>query len=188
MRYKIIIGLLAVALVISLGFNVYFHSVMVSRQAEIGDMQGINIVTWARQMSVAAFYLDDATTNIDISGAISLLEIASDIAASAETPYENFTWQMSFTSIYVSEELGSYAEGYPIFVKIINSTAVEMIKNLSQEIRDTAGLILNESISGQDGSSFIQLLKEKGIANEIIAHCVDIQNLAHQIYDFNPKF
>jgi hypothetical protein len=95
---------------------------------------------------------------------------------------------MSHTAFYVSDELGPYEEGYPTYVKLINLTAIEMIKNLAQKIRETAGLILNESISGPDGANFIQRLKENGIQDQIISGCADIQNLSRQIYNFNPKF
>jgi len=188
MRYKIVLIVAGLALATSLGFSVYFYSAMVIGQATISDMQGIIIVTWAKQMSIAAYYLEDVTTNTDAHGARSLLQTASDIASSAESSDGTFLWQISYTSIYVSDELGPYGEGYPLLVKLINSTAVEMIKNLAQKIRDTAELILNESITGRDGASFIQRLREKGISDEIITHCVEIQNLAHQIHEFNPKF
>ena len=76
--------------------------------------------------------------------------------------------------------------------KYINSTAIEMIRSLAQRIRNTTALILDGDIDVQlinrKGDNPIQLLKEKGVLDEIINRLVDIQTLSQEIYDFNPKF
>jgi len=189
-RHKIIVGVLVLALAISLGFNLYYYSVMVNKQATINNMRGQIIVAWARQMSVSAYYLENVTTNTEVHGVRSLFWSASDIAESASISDGNLYLEMAITALSVYEKLGPYGEGYPISVKRINSTAVEMIKNLAQKIHDTSGLIgdVDIELTRQEGLDPMQLLKEKGILDKIINGCVDIQNLAKQISDFNPKF
>ena len=65
-------------------------------------------------------------------------------------------------------------------------------KDLAQTIRDTTALILDGDIdinlTSKEGDNPIQLLKEKGVLDEIANSLVDIRNLAEQIYDFNLKF
>ena len=189
---KIVVGVLVLALVISLGFNVYYYSAMVDKQATINNMRGRIVVAWAKQMSVTGYYLQDVTSNIDVAGVRELLWSAESIALSAWVSDGDLYWQMSFTAIYVSDNFSPYSVGTPTFMKSINSTAIEMIKNLAQRMRDTAGLILNGDIDIQltrrEGINPIQLLEENDILDEIINHCIDIQNLSQQIYDFSPKF
>jgi hypothetical protein len=191
-RNKIIVGILVLALAISLGFNLYYYSVMVNKQVTINNMRGQIIVAWARQMSYAAYYLDNVTTNIDVHGVRYLSLSAYEIAESAWISDGTFYLEMVHAASYVCSGLGTYTEGYPISVKRINSTAVEMIKDLAQRIRDTTALILDGDIdidlTRKEGVNPIQLLKEKGVLDEIVNRIVDIRNLAEQISDFNPKF
>ena len=190
MRHKIIIGVLVLALAFSLGFNVYYYSAMVTKQAMINDMRGHITVAWARQMSVVSYYLQNATTNIDVHGVNALLRATYSTGSSAYVPDGDLYFQMAFTPNWVSDKLGPYSEGSPTFVKHINSTAIEMIKNLAQRISDTARLILNLDIAltRREGGDPIQLLKEEGVLDSVINGCVDIRNLSTQIHDFNPKF
>ena len=192
MRYKIITGFLVFALVILLGFNLYYYSVMVNKQATMNNMLGQIIVAWARQMNYAEYYLENVTTNIDVDGVRYLFWSASDIAESAWISDGTLYLEMAITAHFVYNELGPYSEGSPISVKRINPTAIEMIKNLAQRIRDTTALILDGNIDielrNKEGVNPIQLLKEKGVLDEIVNRLVDIRNLAEQISDFNPKF
>ena len=190
MRYKIIVGVLVLALAISLGFNVHYYSGMVDKQAMINDMRGHITVAWARQMSVVSYYLQNATTNIDVALGRELLWSAESIVRSAWISDGDLYFQMLYTASIVSYDFSPYSEGFPTFVKHINSTAIEMIKNLAQRIFDTARLILNLQfdLTRREGGDPIQLLKEKGVLDSVINGCAEIQNLSTQIYDFNPKF
>jgi len=192
MRHKLILSFLVFALVISLGFNLYYYSVMVNKQATINNMRGQIIVAWARQMNYAEYYLENIATNIDIVGVRYLFWSASDIAESAWISDGTLYLEMAITAHLIYNELGPYSEGYAISVKRINSTAIEMIKNLAQRILDTTALIIDGNIDfelrNKEGVDPIQLLKEKGVLDEIVNRLVDIRNLAEQIYDFNPKF
>lgn len=64
-KQKILAGVLVLGLIISLGFNVYYYLAMANKQAMVNNMRGKIIVAWAREMSTAAYYLKDVTTNID---------------------------------------------------------------------------------------------------------------------------
>jgi hypothetical protein len=191
-RHKIIVGVLILALAISLGFNLHYYSVMVSKQATINNMRGKIIVAWAYQMSYAAYYLKNVTTNIGVRGVCYLLWSAREIAESAWISDGNLYLEMIHTASSVWNGLDTYSEGYPTFVKYINSTAVEMIKDLAQRINDATALILdgdvNVHLTRKEGVNPIQLLKEKGVLDEIDNRLVDIQNLANQISNFSPKF
>lgn len=192
LRYKIVVGVLILALVILLALNVYYYSVMVDRQATINDLRGQIVVAWGEEMSIAGYYLQNATTNIDISGVRSILRAASNIGSAGWKNWGDLYWRMSFTASCVEEDLALYAEGSPIFVKRINSTAIELIQNLAQKMQDTAGLILNGDIDvrlrRREGVDPTQLLKEKGVLDDVIDYCDDIQNLSQQIFDVSPKF
>ena len=133
MRNKIIVGVLVLSLAISLGFNLYYYSVMVNKQATINNMRGQIIVAWARQMNYAEYYLENVTTNMGVHGVRSLFWSAHDIALSAWISDATLYLEMAITAIFVYEELGPYGEGYPISVKRINATAVEMIKEIKNQ-------------------------------------------------------
>jgi len=190
LRYKIIIGVFVLALAISLGFSAYYYLAMANRQAMINNMRGQVIVAWAKQMSVVGYYLQNVTTSIDVHGVNALLRAISSTGSSAWVSDGDLYFQMAFTPDWVSDNLGPYSEGSPTFVKHIDSTAIEMIKNLAQIISDTTRLILDLHIdlTRRDGGDPIQLLKEEGVLDSLINGCVNIRNLSTQIYDFNPKF
>ena len=163
---------------------------MANRQAMINNMRGQVIVAWAKQMSVVGYYLQNVTTSIDVHGVNALLRAISSTGSSAWVSDGDLYFQMAFTPDWVSDNLGPYSEGSPTFVKHIDSTAIEMIKNLAQIISDTTRLILDLHIdlTRRDGGDPIQLLKEEGVLDSLINGCVNIRNLSTQIYDFNPKF
>jgi len=83
-----------------------------------------------------------------------------------------------------------YAENSSQFIRTINPAAVEMIRIMANKIGDTVGLLIDEEIelTSREGTDPIQLLKEKGILDQVISGLADVRNQAGQIYDFTPKF
>lgn len=192
MKYKILVVILVLGLIISLGFNVYYYLAMVDKQTIINNMRGEIIVAWAREMSIAGYYLKNATTNIDISGIHSLFMAASYIVeAGWQLQWElELYWRMYFAASDVEENLFPYAVGAPTTVQHINPTAIEMFGNLTERIWNVTHLILKEDmeLTRRNGVNPTQLLKEKGIYDDIVDGCIDIRNYSHQIHDFSPKF
>ena len=193
MRNKIIVGVLVLSLAISLGFNLYLYSVMVNKQATINNMGGQIIYAWVGQMNLAAHYLENATTNIDVEWVRWLFLTASDVARSARISDGTLYSEMEITAAKVCEGLRTYGEGSPTFVRRINATAIAMFKNLAQKIQNTTELITGSEgpwleLKHLNGVDPVQLLKERGILDQIINGCIDIQDLSEEISDFNPKF
>jgi hypothetical protein len=192
-RNKIIVGILVLSLAISLGFNLYLYSVMVNKQATINNMGGQIIYAWVGQMNLAAHYLENATTNIDVEWVRWLFLTASDVARSARISDGTLYSEMEITAAKVCAGLRTYGEGSPTFVRRINATAIAMFKNLAQKIQNTTELITGSEgpwleLKHLNGVDPVQLLKERGILDQIINGCIDIQDLSEEISDFNPKF
>ena len=187
-KVKILAGVLVLGLIISLGFNVYYYLAMADKQAMVNNMRGKIIVAWAREMSTAAYYLKDVTTNIDMHGVLWIFRLTPDIYG-VDWDLKLY-WRMEMAAGDVPELLGSYAVGAPTTVQHINPTAIKMFGNLTDKIWNVTHLILKEDseLTQKDGVDPIQLLQEKGIYDDIIEGCIDITNYSRQIRDFSPKF
>ena len=194
MRYKILTSILILGLVISLGFNVYYYSTMVDEQKTINNMRSEMIIALAMEMDIAGYYLKNATTNIDVARTthgIRSLFLAASYIVKAE--WQRHQWElydgMLFASRNVEENLIPYGVDAPTVVRHINPTAVEMFGNLAEKIWNVTHLILQEeALAKGTGVNPVQLLEEKGILDEIVEGCIDIQNYSYEIHDFNPKF
>lgn len=193
MKYKIITGFLLLALLISSGLVVYYYSALASRIRTINNMQGYLIVAWARQMSVASYYLENVTTNFDMALVTSLFDAVSDTGTSAWVAGREVYTRMSLAPSFISQYLGAYAEGTPSSLKYINSNALTLIRQLAQQIRNATILIIGsqgpsfelKNLAGEDP---VQLLEEKGILDKIINGCDAIRDMSAEIFEFKPKF
>jgi len=145
------------------------------KQAMINNMRGESIIAWARGMGSAGYLLKNATTNIDIYGIFRLFWAATDIAEAAMGHQwePELYWRMRFASEDIEENLGPYCDGAPATVRYINSTAIEMFGNLTEKIWHVTRLIsdVDLDLKNLEGTDPIQLLKEKGILDDIIAGC-----------------
>lgn len=196
MRYKVIVGVLVLALAISLGFNVYSYLAMAEKQKMINNIRSEIILEWANEMDIAAHYLKNATTNIDVAdetyGASWFLLAAFRIIEAGYQWHDEseFYEPMIGASLDVAGNLIPYEEGTPRIVRHINPTAIEMLGNLAEKIWNVTRLIFNEAqtLSSSTGVNPIQRLEEKGILDDVVDGCVDIESYSYQIQDFNPKF
>ena len=199
MRYKIIVGVLVLALLISLGFNVYHYLAMVEKQKLINDIRSEIILEWANEMSIAADHLENATTNIDVDdehyGVRWFLYAASRIVHSIsmyQLDESELFGPMAWLPLDVAGNLAPYEEGAraPIIVRHINPTALEMFGNLAEKIWNVTDLIFNEAstLYSPTGVNPIKRLEEKDILDDIIDGCEDIRSYSSEIHDFNPKF
>ena len=200
MRYKIIISFLVLALVISFGFGVYSYLAIVDKQKMINDIRSEIILAWAMEMDIAAHYLKNATTNVDVAhviekqtyGVRSLLLAAHFIV---EAGYQwrgesEFYEPLMSASLDVAGNLIPYSVDAPTIVRHINPTAVEMFVTLAAKIWNVTDIISNEGIAlrNPNGINPVQLLEEKGILDDIVEGCTDIYLYSNQIHEFNPKF
>ena len=199
MRYKIIVSVLVLALAISLGFNVYNYLAMVNKQKMINDIRSEIILEWANEMSIAAHYLKNATTNIDVADRYGMrwfLHTASHIVLSIsmyQLDESELFAPLAWAPLDVVGNLIPYEEGAqrtPIIVRHINPTAIEMFGNLAEKIWNVTGLIFNEAstLRSPTGVNPIKRLEEKDILDDIIDGCLDISSYSFEIHDFNPKF
>jgi len=190
------VGVLALALAISLGFNFYSYLVMVDKQKMINDIRSEIILEWANEMNAAAHCLKNATTNIDVDdehygvrwfllAAFHVMEAGHQWHGESE-----FYEPLMRASLDVAGNLISYGAGAPTAVRYINSTAVEMFGILAEKIWNVTDIIFNEAhiLYTPSGVNPIQRLEEKGILDDIVDGCTDIANYSYQIHDFNPKF
>ncbi len=200
MRHKIIIGVLVLALAISLGFSVYSYLAMVDKQKMINNIRSEMILAWAIEMDIAGYYLKNATTNVDVAhviekqtyGVRSLLLVAFRIV---EAGYQwhgesEFYEPMMYASLDVTGNLIPYGVDAPTIVRHINPTAVEMFGILAEKIWNVTDIISSEgyTLRNPNGVNPIKLLEEKGILDDIVDGCTDIFLYSCQIHDFNPKF
>jgi hypothetical protein len=198
LRYKIIVSVLVLALAISLGFNVYHYLAMVNKQKTINNIRSEIILEWANEMDIAAHYLKNATTNIDVADRYGMRWFLYAAFRIMEAGYQwhdesEFYEPMTFLPLDVAGNLAPYKEGAqraPIIVRHINQTAIEMFGNLAEKIWNVTGLITNETstLRSSTGVNPIQRLEEKGILDDIIDGCLDIRSYSSEIHDFNPKF
>ena len=200
MRYKIITSFLVLALVISLGFNVYSYLAMVNKQKMINNIRSEMILAWAMEMDIAGYYLKNATTNVDVAhmiekqtyGVRSLFLAAHFIVEAGyqwRGEYE-FYEPLMLASLDVAGNLIPYSVAAPTIVRQINPTAVEMFGILAEKIWNVTDIISSEgyTLRNPNGANPVHLLEEKGILDDIVDGCTDIFLYSNQIHDFNPKF
>ena len=191
MRFKILAHLLVLVLIILLGLNVHFYFTTVDRQAKVNDMLGLIVLSWAESMGTAGLYLKNANTNIDVSRAGWVLEVAEDIGEAgykhAHTePYSSFR----ATASIVRDNLFLYMVGSPLSERNISPTALSMSSDLAEKIWNSTNPInsLVVELRNRNGVDPMQLLEDKDILDDIISHCIEVQEYSEQMHDFNPKF
>jgi len=198
MRYKIIISFIAIALAISLGFDIYFSSATVDRQKMINNIRSEIILEWANEMDVAAHYLKNASTNIDVADRYGMRWFLLAAYRIMNTGYQRLDdWEfyeaVMHAPLDVAENLIPYqegAQGAPVIERHINATAIEMFGNLADKIWNVTQFIFNEAhtLGNPNGVNPTQRLEEKGILDDLIDGCFDISLYSYQIHEFNPKF
>jgi hypothetical protein len=198
LRSKIITGLFAIALVISLGINIYFYLAMVEKQKIVNNIRSEIVVEWASRMDVAAHYLKNATTNIDVAeeygvryfllGAFHIMKIVYEQGGDWK-----FYERVVNAPLDVAGNLIPYEEGAqvaPVVERNISSTAIQMFGNLADRIWNVTNLIFKEAqtLALLNGVDPRQLLEERGILDDIIDGCLDISSYSFKMAEFNPKF
>jgi hypothetical protein len=195
MKNKIIISSLVLALVFSLGFNVTSYLARVDKQKTINNIRSEMIVAWAMEMDNAGYYLKNATTNIDVAdtthGVRSFFSVAAHIVEAGwqfQDEWELYE-RMHTAARDVEGNLIPYGVDAPTIVRHINPTAVEMFGILAEKIWNVTDLIWQEpALVKGTGVNPLQLLKEKGVLDDIVEGCIDIYTYSYQIHDFSPKF
>ena len=189
LRYKVLLGILILSLIVSLGVNGYFYLLLDDRQAQINNFLSRTIATWAREMNIAGYLLQNSTTNIAVASVCSLFETARMTAETA--------WVCDSQTVYlcmalaagdVADNLSPYCVGAPIDLKYINQTAIEMFSILYAKIRNLTSLFDISELDHPKGTDPMHLLKERGLVNSIIANCTDVRNYSAEISNFGPKF
>jgi hypothetical protein len=185
-------------LAISLVFNVYFYLQVINRQSIINNIRSEIIVEWANEMDVAAHYLKNATTNIDIAeqyGVRWFLLSAYHIMKTAYDQSDDWEFYEPFViaPLDVAGNLIPYekdAQVAPIVERRISSGAIEMFANLADRIWNVTSLIFKEAqdLAKQDGVDPKRRLEEKGILIDIVDGCLEISLYSYEIHEFNPKF
>jgi len=198
MRYKIIISFIAIALAISLGFDIYFFLAMVDRQKMINNIRSEIVLEWANEMDVAARYLKNASTNIDVADRYGMRWFLLAAFRIMKTGYQGLDdWEfyepVMHAPLDVAGDLIPYeerAQGSPVIERHINPATIEMFGNLADKIWNVTQFIFNEadSLGNPNGVNPTQRLEERGILDNIIDGCLDISLYSYQIHEFNPKF
>jgi len=134
--------------------------------------------------------LQNATTNIDMRGISFILRGASEIGSAGWSSGVDLYWRMASAASLVEENLIPYSVGSPTTVQHINPIVTKMFGNLTEKIWNVTGLIVKKytELTSRNGVNPIQLLEEKGILEDIVEGCIDIENYSRQIRDFSPKF
>jgi hypothetical protein len=198
LRYKIIIGLLALGLVVSLGLNIYIYLAFAEKQKTVNNIRGELVAEWANEMDVAAHYLKNITTNIDVAEQYGVRWFLLSAYRIMRTAYEQgdhpeFYEPLANAPLDAAGNLIPYEEGAqtpPIVEQHISPLAIEMFGNLSDRISNVTNMIFQEAITlvNSNGVDPVQKLQEKGILNDVIQGCLDISLYSYQIHEFTPKF
>lgn len=187
LRYKIPLPILVLSLVVSLGVNAYFYTLLVGRQAQTNNLLSQTIATWVREMNVAGYLLQSATTNIALAGVLPLFRTAQDTAntlwlCDRQTVY----LYMALTAGDVGEDLFPYCVGTP--TKYISQTAIEMFAVLYAKIQNLTSLFDIWELDHPKGANPMHLLEERGFVDSIIANCTDVRDYSAEISNSSPKF
>jgi len=187
LKYKILLGILVLSLVVSLGVNAYFYTLLVDRQAQTNNLLSQTIVDWVREMDVAGYLLHSATTNVALAEADSLFTSTQWTA--------NTLWVSDGQTVYlymalaagdVAENLFPYCVGSDL--KYINQTAIEMFAVLYAKVQNLTSLFDIVELTHLEGANPMHLLEERGLVDSIIANCNDVRNYSAEISNFSPKF
>lgn len=198
MRLKIVAGVLMLVLAISLGFTVYFYLQVINRRSIINNIRSEIIVEWANEMDVAAHYLKNATTNIDVAEQYGVRWFLLSAYHIMNIGYEQgddwvFYEPLVHAPLDAAGNLIPYEEGAqlaPIVERHISSGAIGMFANLAGKIWNVTNLIFKEAqdMAKQDGIDPKRRLEEKGILDDIVNGCLEISLYSYEIHEFNPKF
>lgn len=198
MRFKVIAVVLVLVLAVSIGFNVYYYLQVINRQSIINNIRSEIIIEWANEVDVAAHYLKNTTTNIDVAEQYGVRWFLLSAFRIMNIAYEQgddwvFYEPLVHAPLDAAGNLIPYEEGAqvaPIVERRISSGALEMFRNLADKIWNVTNLIFKEAqnLAKQDGVDPKRRLEEKGILDDIVNGCLDICVYSHQIHEFNPKF
>lgn len=189
LRYKILSGILVLSLAVSLGVNAYFYILLVGRQAQINNLLSRTIAMWAKEMNIAGYLLQNATTNIAVAGVDSLFRTARETASTAWI-YDSQTvyLYMALAAGDVEDNLFPYCIGAPIDTKYINPAAIEMFAVLYAKIQNVTRLLDILELDHPNGADPVHLLEERGLVDSIIDNCNDVRGYSGEISNFGPKF
>jgi len=189
LRYKILLGILVLSLVASLAVSAYFYTLLVDSQTQTNNLMSRTIATWAREMNVAGYLLQSASTNIAVVGVDSLFRTARKTA--------DTLWLYDGQTVYlymaaaagdIEENLFPYCVGAPTDLKYINQTAIEMFAVLNAKIQNLTSLFDTWELDHSKGANPMHLLEERGLVDSIIANCTDVRDYSAEISNFSPKF
>ena len=187
MRYKILLGILVLSLVVSLGANAYFYKLLVDSQAQTNNLLSQTIADWVRGMDVAGYLLRNATTNVALAGADSVFSSMQWTAEALWTSDGQTVYlYMALAAGDVAENLFPYCVGSDL--KYINQTAIDMFAVLRAKIQNLTSLFDIVELTHLEGANPMHLLEERGLVDSIIANCTDVRNYSAEISNFSPKF
>jgi len=187
LRYKILLGILVLSLVVSLGANAYFYKLLVDSQAQTNNLLSQTIADWVRGMDVAGYLLRNATTNVALAGADSVFSSMQWTAEALWTSDGQTVYlYMALAAGDVAENLFPYCVGSDL--KYINQTAIDMFAVLRAKIQNLTSLFDIVELTHLEGANPMHLLEERGLVDSIIANCTDVRNYSAEISNFSPKF
>ncbi len=189
MKYKVLLGILVLALVVSLVVNGYFYTLIADLQAQTNNLLSGTIARWVREMSVAGYLLQNATTNIAVAGIDSIFETAGATASTA-SGHDNQTvyLHMALAAEVIADNLFPYCVGTPTDIKYINQTAIAMFAILYTKIQNLTSLFNIWELDHPNGTNPTLLLEERHLVDSIIDNCWDVRDYSAEISNFSPKF
>lgn len=156
---------------------------------QINNFLSRTIATWTKEMNIAGYLLQNATTNIAVAGVNELFRIAETTAETAWI-YDSQTvyLYMALAAGDIAENLFPYCVGTPTNLRYIDQTAIEMFAILYAKIQNLTSLFDIWKLDHPEGMDPMHLLRERGLVNTIIDNCTDVRNYSAEISNFNPKF
>jgi hypothetical protein len=141
-------------------------------------------------MNIAGYVLHNATTNIAVADASSLL-MATRRTADTAWIYDGQIVYLSMAEAggTIEENLAPYCEGAPTNLNHVNQTAIKMFAVLYTKIQNLTYPILNiDELEHPKGRDSITLLNERGLTTSTVDKCSDVINYSFEINQLSSKF
>lgn len=114
MKYKIILGILVLSMCVSLGVNAYLYTLLMGRQAQVNNILSRTIATWVREMRIAGYLLQNATTNIEVDNVLALFRTAYRTAETLDLYDDHTVYSyMALVAGDIYDNLFPYCVGPP---------------------------------------------------------------------------
>lgn len=197
-RRKLLVGLFALVLIISVGLNLYDHFIVLPQmQATINDMRVQALNGWLSKMELVKNILVQAETNIDVEDATvhtSRAKRFEDILSDGINIFEHgkdlYYW-VSGVTFYLDEALWKVYSGNQtgaVTERNLDQNVLTMIENVTANIENlrskTSSMQMIMWTTGLRGVEPTQQLREAEVLTDVLNYLERIYQVSIEILDY----